>query len=81
VVFLERGGLSQMMEALESNPPAASDITNMADYIGIGAGEDEHLKEVALLMCCAPLPDGFVELKHSDGVNVYRCGRGRGVGG
>ena len=72
VVFMERGGLAQMMETIESDAPSEADIADMAEYAGIGADEDKNIHEVSLLMCCAPLPPGYVMLELSNGDSIFR---------
>ena len=74
IVFMEKGGLAQMMENVESDPPSADDVAEMAAYLGITESDDALVKEVALFECCAPLPPSYTEVETSSGDVLYRCG-------
>lgn len=72
VVFMERGGLAQMLEILDSDPPSDEDNAGMREFLGISATEDPNILEVASLIGAAPLLNGFAELEHSDGTVYFK---------
>jgi hypothetical protein len=72
VVFMENGGLAQLMESIESDPPPAPDIQEMADFLGIRDDDDKVVREVAMLSCCAPLPPSYSECETSSGALLFR---------
>ena len=77
IVFMESGGLAQMMENIEADPPAESDVAAMAEYLSIRDADDPLVKEVALFASCAPLPPSFAEEEDGSGAIVFRhasCG-------
>jgi hypothetical protein len=81
IVFMESGGMAQMMENIESDPPTSSDIQQMADYLDIQEDDDQLVKEVALFECCAPLPPSYAEIETSCGDVLFRCALHSGVHG
>lgn len=70
---MERGGLAQMLETLDSDPPTAEDTASMREFLGIVDDEDQSIQDVAMLVNAAPLPDGYVEMEHSDGTFYFKC--------
>lgn len=73
VVFMETGGLAQMMDKIDLEPPSAEQIIKSAQSLGIQEDEDRMVQEVALFECCAPLPPGHVEEEGGDGQKQFRC--------
>lgn len=73
IVFMESGGLALLMESIESDPPASSDLAAMAEYLSIQDSDDPLVKEVALFACCAPLPPSYAEEEDSSGAVRFRC--------
>ena len=73
VVYMQRGGMAQMMEHIESDPPAPHEIRDMEEFLGITGDDARLVKEVALFECCAPLPPSYVEMERSNGDAVFRC--------
>lgn len=73
VLYMERGGMAQMMEHMQSEPPAPQEIQEMEEFLGIRPGDDRLVREVAAFECCAPLPPSYVELERSNGDALFRC--------
>jgi hypothetical protein len=74
VVFMEKGGLAQMMENIESDPPAEDDIQAMSEYLDVAEDDVKMVKDVVVFVCCAPLPQHFLEIDSSNGETLFRYG-------
>ena len=72
-IFMEKGGMAQMMENMESDPPRPGDTDDMAAFLGITNEDDKLVKDVAVFACCAPLPPSYTEVESSNGEPRFWC--------
>jgi hypothetical protein len=73
VLWMYRGCLARLIENMQSDPPTPKEINEMETFLGISGDDSPLVREVPLLACCAPLPEGFVEVEGSAGTTLFRC--------
>lgn len=72
VVYMHRGGKEELQANAAKDPPTDEEVQDMAEYLGIEAGDTEPVKMVGRLAVSAPLPPGWSESTDAGGEPIFK---------